>query len=81
MIDRKELKAKRCMCIISRECTLTHIAYTPLCRLEGEEQQGLTDSAVSIDPEYNILWSYSTDTNKVSCFNPIAANIEGMMLR
>ena len=53
--------------------------YPPLCRLEGEEQQDLTDSAVSIDPEYNILWSYSADTNKISCFNPIAANIEGMM--
>lgn len=50
---------------------------SPLYRLEGAEQQKLADSAVSIDPEYNILWSYSADTNKISCFNPIAANIEG----
>ena len=56
---------------------IVHYSSTP-CRLEGEGQKDLADCAVSIDPEYNILWSYSADTNKVSCFNPIAANVEGV---
>ena len=49
----------------------------PGLRLESEGQQDLTMCAVSIDPEYNILWSYSSESNKISCFNPIASNVEG----
>lgn len=33
-----------------------------------------------VDPEYNVLWSYSALENRMSCFNPIATNIEGMDL-
>ena len=57
-----------------------HCTIIPSPRLESEGQQDLTKCAVSIDPEYNILWSYSPESNKISCFNPIAANIEGMYM-
>ena len=30
-----------------------------------------------VDPEYNVLWSFSPHSGKVACFNPIAADIEG----
>ena len=30
-----------------------------------------------MDPEYNVLWAFSPSSGEVSCFNPIAADIEG----
>lgn len=53
------------------------ILVSYLClRFDGEGQQDLSGCGMCIDPEYNVLWSYSPDSNKVACFNPIAANIE-----
>ena len=46
-------------------------------RFDGEEQQDLGDCGLCVDPEYNVLWSYSSHSGKVACFNPIAADIDG----
>ncbi len=48
-------------------------------RFDDDGQEDLSGYGVYVDPEYNILWSYSPKDNKMSCFNPIAANIEGIV--
>ncbi len=48
-------------------------------RFDDDGQEDLSGCGVYVDPEYNILWSYSPKDNKMSCFNPIAANIEGIV--
>ena len=30
-----------------------------------------------MDPEYDVLWTFSPSSGSVSCFNPTAADIEG----
>ena len=49
----------------------------PFPRFDGEDQQQLAGCGVSMDSEYNVLWTFSPSSGKVSCFNPIAADIEG----
>lgn len=46
-------------------------------KFDDEEQQELSGCGVYLDPEYNVLWSYSAEENRMCCFNPITANIEG----
>lgn len=46
-------------------------------RFDDEDQEDLSGCGVYVDPEYDVLWSYSAQDNRVSCFNPIATNIEG----
>ena len=50
--------------------------FFPL-RFDDEEQQELSVCGVYLDPEYSVLWSYSAEENRMCCFNPITANIEG----
>ena len=49
-------------------------------KFDSEDQQDLANCGLCIDPEYNILWSFSPATRKIACFNPIAANINGTWL-
>lgn len=53
------------------------MAHIQSPRFDGEDQQNLLGCGVCIDPEYNVLWSFSPCSGEVSCFNPIAADIEG----
>ena len=62
-------------CVYPICCTTLHCSNTP--RFDGDEQQNLGDCGVCVDPEYNVLWSYSPHSGKVACFNPIAADIDG----
>jgi len=52
------------------------MAHIQSPRFDGEDQQNLLGCGVCIDPEYNVLWSFSPCSGEVSCFNPIAADIE-----
>ena len=45
-------------------------------RFDDESQEDLSGCGVYVDPEYNVLWSYSALENRMSCFNSIATNIE-----
>lgn len=53
------------------------MAHIQSPRFDGEDQQNLLGCGVCIDPEYNVLWGFSPCSGEVSCFNPIAADIEG----
>ena len=48
--------------------------------MDDDSQQILVGCGVCIDPEYNILWTYSPDGNKVASFNPVTSNIQGTYL-
>ncbi|XP_052792731.1 E3 ubiquitin-protein ligase MYCBP2-like isoform X2 [Mya arenaria] len=39
----------------------------------SSEQVDLSTKAVCLDPSYDVLWSYSQETNEVECYNVISA--------
>ena len=45
--------------------------------MDGEDQQNLADRALCVDPEYNVLWTYSPSSLEVNCFNPVASEVKG----
>ena len=46
-----------------------------LIRLDGEEQQNLTNMSLCVDPDYDLLWGCGT--SEIFCFNPLAAELKG----
>ena len=49
-------------------------------RLDNEDQENLGNCALCVDPEYNVLWSYTPNSLNVSCYNPIAAEVKGQLI-
>ena len=47
-------------------------------RYDTDDQQDLSGRGLCIDPEYDVLWSF-TDTPRptVSCFNPVTTGVKG----
>lgn len=44
----------------------------------GPTQAQLTGCPVSLDPLYNVLWSYHEETNTICCSNVIASEARGL---
>ena len=48
--------------------------------MDGSAQQDLGGCGVCMDPEYNVLWTYSPQTKMVGSFNPMTSSIQGLYL-
>ena len=48
-----------------------------IIRFDGSDQAELHGKAFCIDPVYNVLWTHSVSDQRVCCYNPIAAGIQG----
>ena len=50
----------------------------PLSRYDADDQQDLSGRGLCIDPEYDVLWSFTDDPQPtIACFNPVTTGVKG----
>lgn len=49
-------------------------------RCDSDDQQELCGRGLCVDPEYDVLWSYSNQPRPtIACYNPVTTNLKGIL--
>lgn len=50
-------------------------------RCDSDDQQELCGRGLCVDPEYDVMWSYSNHPQPtIACYNPVTTNIKGILV-
>lgn len=76
-IGKKGGGSSQTQIIILYLCLLLNFRTDGFCRsFSSIDQVEWTGKAVALDPLYNTIWSYTSETGTIQCHNPIATDID-----